>query len=173
MQMLLADRLTEAREEALNAHVFRVILDEYQTRLAAESDLVPLVRRNGRISIVDGIAAKAQPLGSGFDCSRPGLGVSSIRTSMHASASRTPVMCFSPPDPSVHSKPPSLGAESAASPRIGVEDIRVAGSAAEAVTEAGLAAQANPVGAVRRRFYGRDCEDALSRVVSMNSGLAM
>eukprot|EP00892_Ulva_mutabilis_P012503 jgi/Ulvmu1/9625/UM054_0055.1 len=172
MQLLLADRLTEAREEGLNGHVFRVVLDEFQTRLADELDLVPFVRRNCRVGIADGIAVKGP--GGAADAARTGLGVSSIRTSMHTvHASRTPVTMFSSPP----QRPPSGAAASAggdstsASPRIRAEEFRGEECATQAAAEAGAAVDACQVGAVRRRYYGRDCGDHLARLVSMNSGL--
>lgn len=169
VQLLLADRLTEAREEALNGHVFRVVLDESQTRLVAETDLVPLTRRNGRTGIADGIAPNSGAVGTTFQSTRSDLGVSLSRISSQGPRCAAPGLPFSPCK-SVSGKPQSEG-ESSASPRIAAEDVRFAGAAVQAAVEASAAADAHPVGAVRRRYYGRDGEDTLARPVSMHSGL--
>lgn len=164
VQLLVADRLTEAREEALNGHVFRVVLDESQTRLVRETDLVPLTRRNGRTGIADDIAQNTT-----FPSTRSDLGVSLSRVSSQAPRSATHGLPNSPCK-SVSGKPRSEG-ESSASPRIGTEDGRFARAAAQSAAEASAAADAHPVGAVRRRYYDRDGEDRLARLVSMHSGL--
>jgi hypothetical protein len=52
--MLVADRLMEARSEAMNGHVFNMISNECLTNLSKEPDLLPLTRR-GRTSMADGI----------------------------------------------------------------------------------------------------------------------
>jgi hypothetical protein len=54
MQVLVADRLIEARAEAMNGHVFNVVSNELLTNLCHEPDLLPLTRR-ARASMGDGI----------------------------------------------------------------------------------------------------------------------
>ena len=43
--MLVADRLIEARSEAMNGHVFNAVTNERLTNLCKEPDLLPLTRR--------------------------------------------------------------------------------------------------------------------------------
>lgn len=54
VQVLLADRLIEARSEALNGHVFSAATNERLTNLCKEPDLLPLQRRE-RTCMSDGI----------------------------------------------------------------------------------------------------------------------
>lgn len=54
LQVLVADRLIEARSEALNGHVFCAVSNERLTNLSKEPDLLPLTRRE-RTCMSDGI----------------------------------------------------------------------------------------------------------------------
>lgn len=64
MQILVADRLIEARSEAMNGHVFNVVSSERLTNLRKEPDLVPLTRRE-RTCMSEGILFQdAAPLPS-------------------------------------------------------------------------------------------------------------
>lgn len=60
MQVLLADRLIEARSEAMNGHVFTSTLNERLTNLCQEPDLLPLNRRE-RTCISEGVLAQDTP----------------------------------------------------------------------------------------------------------------
>lgn len=171
LQLLLADRLTEAREEALNGHVFRIVLDEYQTRLAAEHDLVPLTRRNGRTGITDGIAQNIPAVSAAFQELRQDLGVSMTRSVPQVARTNTPSLPFSPGRKALGGKPQSANGDATESPRICAEDVRQASTTTQAVAEASTAGNVHPVAAVRRRYYGRDGDDSLARLVSMHSGL--
>lgn len=160
VQLLLADRLIEARDEALNGHVFRVVLNENQTQLTGEPDLVPLTRRNGRSGIADGIAVSTAPRMDHCTLHAQALGVSLTRL---ASGEGTQL--------DSGGKCLSDEGDPGSSPRICAQDSAGITPTEHIAREARAAGVVNPVGAVRRRFYGRDGEDVYRRVVSMHSGL--
>jgi hypothetical protein len=55
MQMMVMDRLIEARARAINSYVFNIVTHENDTKLPLQPDMVPL-SRDSRIHMTDNIA---------------------------------------------------------------------------------------------------------------------
>lgn len=76
MQLLLADRLIEARDHSLNGRVFNVVQDERDTKLAKEQvDLLPLARRSA-VSMLEQVTSRI----NSSALQRPSLGPAMSRT---------------------------------------------------------------------------------------------